>query len=118
MCEQGEGLLCEEEEAHKFALKAGVGEPFDTDTVTDLHRGILGVLANSDDITNTFVSTDERAWERSAYWIVDDKAGTNVTPEIGQSSFLTCRSEEKFGSSSRALGPSTYRCDRRQSSAS
>jgi hypothetical protein len=45
--------------AHKFTLKAGVGEPFDTDTVTDLYRRLLGVVSNSDDLANTFVTTDE-----------------------------------------------------------
>ena len=52
---------------HKFALKAGVGEPFDTDTVTDLYRRLLGVLSNSDDFTDTFVTTDEGAGERSVH---------------------------------------------------
>ena len=60
MCELGEGFSREEKETHEFALKTGIGEPFDTNTVTDLHRRVLGVFANSDDITNTFVTTDER----------------------------------------------------------
>jgi len=66
MYEQGEGFRCEEKETHEFALKAGVGEPFDTDTVTDLHGRLLGVFANSDDLTNAFVTADERTWERLA----------------------------------------------------
>jgi len=60
---RGRGLDAKKKEAHKFALKAGVGEPFDTDTVTDLHGRILGVLANSDDFTNAFVTTDKRPWK-------------------------------------------------------
>lgn len=44
--------------AHKFALKTGVGKPFDADAVADLDRGLLGVLANSDDLADTFVTTD------------------------------------------------------------
>ena len=49
----------ERNETHKFALKAGVGEPFDTDTVTDLHRGFLRVLSDSDDLPNTFMTANE-----------------------------------------------------------
>ena len=78
--------------AYEFALEAGVGEPFDTDTVTDLYRRILSVLADSDDFTDTLVTADEGALESQHAEIADDKIGTNVTPEIGQSSFLTCRS--------------------------
>ena len=44
--------------AHKFALKTGVGKPFYADAVADLDRGLLGVLANSDDLADTFVTTD------------------------------------------------------------
>ena len=66
MCEQGEGCQWEEKEAHEFTLKTGVGEPFDTDTVADLHGRVLGMLANGDDFTDTFVTTDERTWEKLA----------------------------------------------------
>lgn len=48
-------------ETHKFALKAGVGEPFDTDTVTDLYGRLLGMFADGDDLTDAFVTADERA---------------------------------------------------------
>ena len=78
--------------AYEFALEAGVGEPFDTDAVTDLYRRILSVLADSDDFTDTLVTTDEGAFESQHAETAEDKIGTNVTPEIGQSSFLTCRS--------------------------
>lgn len=52
--------------AHKFTLKAGVGEPFDADTVTDLYRRILCILSNSDNFTNAFVATDEGTRKKSA----------------------------------------------------
>lgn len=45
-----------QKETHKFTLKAGVGEPFDADAVADLDRRILGVLANGDDLADTFVA--------------------------------------------------------------
>jgi len=53
-------------ETHEFTLKAGVGEPLDTDTIADLDRRLLGMLANSDDLTDTFVATYERTGETSA----------------------------------------------------
>lgn len=53
-------------EAHKFALEAGIGEPFDTDAVTDLYRRLLGMFANGDDLTDTFVTTDKGTGEKSA----------------------------------------------------
>jgi hypothetical protein len=52
-----------QKEAHEFALKAGVGEPFDTDAVADLYRRLLSVVANSDDFTDTFVTADEGTGE-------------------------------------------------------
>lgn len=55
------------DEAHEFALKAGVGEPLDTDTVTNLYRRFLRVLSDSDDLTNTFVTTDEGSREKSQH---------------------------------------------------
>jgi hypothetical protein len=45
--------------AHEFALKTGVGEPFDTDTVTDFYGRLLCMLADGDNFANTFVTTDE-----------------------------------------------------------
>jgi hypothetical protein len=42
---------------HKFALKTRVSEPFDANAVADLDRGLLSVLANSDDLANSFVTT-------------------------------------------------------------
>ena len=42
-----------------FALKAGVSEPFDTDTVTDLDRRVQGMLSNGDDLANTFMTADQ-----------------------------------------------------------
>jgi len=52
--------------AYEFTLKAGVGEPFDTDTITDLYRRILRVFSDSDNVTNAFVTTDEGTGEVSA----------------------------------------------------
>jgi hypothetical protein len=54
------------EGAYEFALEAGVGEPFDTDTVTELYRRLLGVFANSNNLTDAFVTTDEGAEGESA----------------------------------------------------
>jgi len=53
--------------AHKFTLKAGVGKPLDTNTVTDLYRRILRVVSNGDDLTNTFVATNEGTMDGSAH---------------------------------------------------
>lgn len=52
-----DGFRCEG--TYEFALEAGVGKPFDANAVTDLYRGLLGVFANSDDLTDTFVTTDK-----------------------------------------------------------
>lgn len=52
--------------AHKFALKTGVGKPLDADTVTDFYRRVLRVVSNSDNLTNTFVATDEGTRDMSA----------------------------------------------------
>ena len=38
-----------------FAVQARVSKPLDTDTITKLHGGILGVLANSNNNTDTLV---------------------------------------------------------------
>ena len=57
----------ERNEAHKFALKAGVGEAFDANTVTDLHRGLLRVLSDGDDLPNTFMAANEGTRE-SQHW--------------------------------------------------
>lgn len=43
-----------------LALLARVRQPFDTDPVTDLHRRVDGMLANSNDIADTLMSTNER----------------------------------------------------------
>jgi len=52
---------------YKLALKTGIGEPFDTDTVTDLYRRLLCVLGNGDNLTDTFVTTDEGTGGKSTH---------------------------------------------------
>jgi hypothetical protein len=42
-------------------LETRVREPLDADSVTNLDGRVDGVRANSDDLANTFVATDE--WE-------------------------------------------------------
>ena len=44
-----------------LALETGVREPLDADSVANLDRGVDGVRANGNNLTNTFVPTNE--WE-------------------------------------------------------
>ena len=55
------------QETHKFALETRVGEPFDADTVTDLDGRLLSVLADSNDLADTFVTTYQWTVGKSAH---------------------------------------------------
>lgn len=46
---------------HKFALKAGVGKPFDANSVADLYGRVLSVLADSNDLADPLMTTDQGA---------------------------------------------------------
>ena len=53
-------------ETHKFALKTGVRKPFDADAVADLDRRVLSVLADSDDLADTFMTAYQGTVEKLA----------------------------------------------------
>lgn len=50
------------------------------------------MLANGDDIANAFVTTYQGTAKDQRTNIAHSSVNTNVTPEMGQSSFLTCKS--------------------------
>jgi len=47
-----------------IAIQARVRQPFDSHTVSDLNRRLAGMVSDSDNFPNAFVSSDERCHGR------------------------------------------------------
>ncbi len=43
-----------------LAVQAGIGEPFDTDAITNLHWGVRSVAADGNDNADSLMAANER----------------------------------------------------------